>query len=85
MADYVSAGVTTALNGAIGRDDDFLVVDGDSFFPSARNFVIQIDDELLQVGSPAVKTFRGLVRGFGGTVRAAHADEATVTLMNPVA
>ena len=50
-------------------------------FPSSRNFVVQVESELIQVGQPGGSVWRNLTRGFNGTQPAAHAQNAVVTLM----
>jgi hypothetical protein len=81
MVIYSETATTTTLDGSIGAADQQLVPAADSAFPSSRNFVVQIDDELIQVGQLGAGAWRDLNRGFNGTAAAAHDDGTRVILM----
>ena len=73
---------TNYLNGAITSADTDITVISAADFPSAAQNIIIIDNELIQYSGITANTFNGCVRGFSGTVAAAHADATIVTLAN---
>lgn len=70
---------TTALNGALTSTATSFSVDDSSNFTMPG--MIKIDDEFILVSAPNTTStgFVGCLRGAGGTVAAAHADDALVT------
>lgn len=69
----------TTLNGAISDSVSSLSVASASGFPTAAQYRIRIDNEILIVTSGAGSTTWTVVRGAEATTPAAHADAATVT------
>lgn len=68
----------TTLNGAINNSTTSVVVTSAAAFPSAGNFRILIDSEILLVTSVSGNTFT-VTRGVEGTTAASHSDAAAVT------
>src|SRR5262249_46174110 len=62
----------------IGNDTTMTVASNAGFPVNATPFVVQIDNEDVEVTSVVGRTWN-IVRGFNGTAEAAHADGATVT------
>jgi hypothetical protein len=78
---YVATSTTTTLSLGIGVNDNSLTPTSMVGFPTSKGFVIQIDNELIQVGTTGATNWLDLVRGVNGTTEAAHAPGATITLM----
>lgn len=74
---YVNKGGTT-LNGAILAAATSLIVSSAMPYPTAGNFRITIDSEIMLVTAVSGSTFT-VVRGMEGTTPAGHSNGATVT------
>lgn len=68
----------STLNGNITSSATTLVVTSASTFPSAPNFRIEIDSEIMMVTGVSGTTFT-VTRGYEGTTAASHTSAATVT------
>jgi hypothetical protein len=80
-ASYTATSITCTLADAIGVADTEITPSSMTGFPTSKGFVIQIDNELIQVGTTGSTQWYDCVRGVNGTTEAAHAANATVTLM----
>lgn len=86
------SGIGTTLFGAnavapltpVAVGDSTITVANASTFPTVGGFAIQVDNEAMQVTNVAGNVFT-VIRGFNGTVAAAHAAGAAVTLIRPTA
>ena len=67
----------TTLNGGINNSVTSLVVTSASTFPTAGNFRILIEDEIMLVTAVSGTTFT-VVRGYEGTAAASHADTTQI-------
>src|ERR1700759_3411090 len=77
MAEKFSNNAQDTLNGAINNSVTSLVVHSASLFPTAGNFHIVIDSEIMLVTAVASTTFT-VARAQEGTSAASHSDGATV-------
>ena len=72
----------TTLDGAINNSVTSLSVNtGDGALFPASNFKIQIDTEVILVGSRSTDTFNSLTRGHDNTTAASHSDGASLDLV----
>lgn len=70
------------LNGAINSAVTALTATNGSYFQDKD--IIQIDDELIQVNAaPSGNSLGTIVRGWGGTTAASHANGATIEIVGP--
>lgn len=77
MAERFTNNASTTLNGAINNAVTSLVVTSASLFPTAGNFRIRIEDEIMLVTAVAGTTFT-VTRAYEGTAAASHANAVTV-------
>lgn len=68
---------STTLNGAINNSTTSVVVTSATLFPTAGNFRIRIEDEIMLVTAVSGSTFT-VTRAYEGTTAASHADTTTV-------
>jgi len=78
--EQFSNGAQTTLNGGINSTTTSVIVDSVAQFPSAGNFRIIIDNEIMLVTAISSYTFT-VERGDGGSEAASHSDEAVVSLI----
>lgn len=78
-AEQYANSARSTLNGAINNSVTSLVVASGTPFPSAGNFRLKIDDEIMIVGARSGTTLSSITRGAEGTTAASHADGAAVT------
>lgn len=76
MEKYTNNAQTT-LNGAINNSVTSLVVTSAATFPTAANFRLRIEDEIMLVTAVSGTTFT-VTRGIEGTTAASHPDQAPV-------
>jgi hypothetical protein len=71
---------STTLNGAINNSVTTVTVTTGSAFPSAGNYRVMVDDEIMIVTARSTNDLT-VVRGQDGTSAASHADLATIALV----
>lgn len=79
MTEQLANSSTTTLNGGIDNAVTSLTVTNGTLFPSAGNFRILIDSELILVGARSGNSLSSLTRGIEGTSAASHSNGANVT------
>jgi hypothetical protein len=77
MSERFTNNASTTLNGAINNAVTSLVVTSAATFPTAGNFRIRIDDEIMLVTAVSGTTFT-VTRAQEGTAAASHSSGATV-------